>query len=174
MHAAVSQTCAYTHTYIQKGFKHPREWESMSEMERGEGGKKCSFSLLLALLWWQHMTSPPFRPEEEETRRQSTGIETQRMSLAAATAGCWYNMAAALVVTGAPNLLNKRKHSVAAALTPWRKISGLKRREKGRREAHRKKMGTGRESLKAKSKLQRTLKYYLAQNRDYTDYLSRK
>lgn len=55
------------------------------------------------------MTTLPFRPEEEEeTRRQSTRMETQRMSLAAATAGCWYNMAAALVVTAAPNLFNKR------------------------------------------------------------------
>lgn len=40
--------------------------------------------------------------------RQSTGTETQRTSLEAASAGGWYNMVGALVVTGAPNLLNKR------------------------------------------------------------------
>lgn len=163
---------AHTHTEVALNISGAeRDW-----VRRKRGSCLLLLSPLRILLWWQHMTSPPFRPVEEETRRQSTRIETQRMSLAAAIAGCWYNMAAALVVTAALNLLNKRS-------IQWQqhwyhrgkiRLRGIKRRERIRRELHRQKMGTERERLRAKIQIvKRTLENYLAQNRDYTDYLSR-
>lgn len=62
-------------------------------------------------------------------RRQSTEMETQSISLEAATAGCRYNMAAALVATAALNLFNKSSSSSSSTdttekTTPWTKKKG--------------------------------------------------
>lgn len=152
--------CLSTHTNT-----HILEWfatsQGVRETEwRGRGGSCLPLRSLPPLrLWWQHMTSPPFRPEEEEeTRRQSTGTETQRMSLAAAAAGCGDNMAAALVVTGVPNLLNKRS------------IQGRRRWHHGEKSDLKKRQRGGGWRRK---KFQRMLEYHLAQYRDYADYLNR-
>lgn len=93
------------HIYIRYWFKHPRR-----VTEEGDTQRNRLLILLLSLpllfLWCETATTPLFRAEEE-TRRQSTAMETQRISLEAATAGFGYNMAAALVATAAQNLFNK-------------------------------------------------------------------
>lgn len=100
VHTHVHNMCIH----IQKmAFKSPgseTEW-----VRRKRGSCLLLLSLLHNILWWEHMTSPPFRLGGGG---QSTRMETQRMLLATAIAGCWYNMAAALLATAAPNLLNKR------------------------------------------------------------------
>lgn len=65
---------------------HLVNWLHPSEEEK-EKHTAAAF-LVSPPLMATHMTTPPFTPEEEEdTGRQSTGMETQRMSLAAAPAG---------------------------------------------------------------------------------------
>ncbi len=101
-------TCAYmcARTHTQKWHQTS---QGVRETQWGERG-----SLLASAFTASH---PPLMATHDKSsiqtrgggdERQSMGMETQRMSLAAATAWCWYNMAVALVVTGAPNLWNKR------------------------------------------------------------------
>lgn len=150
---SANNVCCLSNTHSLKWLQTS---QGVRENEWGGRGGSCLplHSLPLLLLWWQHMTSPPFRPEEEEeTRRQSTGTETQRMSLAAAAAGCGYNMAAALVVTGAPNLFNKRR---IQKQQQWH--HGEKSNPKEGREAQ----GGWDGDWEGKYRLQRMLEYYLA------------
>lgn len=96
----------HAHTHIQKWFQTS---QGVREIEWGERGRLLASAFTASrppLMATHDKSSIHTRGGGDE--RQSMGMETQRMSLAAATAGCWYNMAVALVVTGAPNLLNKR------------------------------------------------------------------
>lgn len=75
---------------------------------------------------------------------------TPRISLEGDTAGCWYNMAAALAATAAPNLFNKKTHfsggsndSMEKNLTKWAKKEGSERGGRDIKRIHRDGQATG-------------------------------